>query len=110
FATTALANDLNLPRQQVDLVAPPFVHTHEQATGEGPTIMQFTITIVEKEILVDDPGTKLQAMTFNGSIPGPMLVVHEGDYVEVTLVNPDTNAMPHNIDFHSAAGAGGGSD
>ena len=28
------------------------------------------------------------AMTFNGSIPAPLMVVHEGDYVEVTLVNP----------------------
>ena len=28
-------------------------------------------------------------MTFNGSMPGPLMVVHEGDYVELTLVNPD---------------------
>jgi nitrite reductase (NO-forming) len=47
-------------------------------------------------------------MTFNGSMPGPLMVVHEGDYVEVTLINPDTNSMPHNIDFHSATGALGG--
>ena len=49
-------------------------------------------------------------MTFNGSMPGPMMVVHEGDYVELTLVNPDTNAMPHNIDFHAATGALGGGE
>ena len=49
-------------------------------------------------------------MTFNGSMPGPLMVVHEGDYVEVTLVNPDTNSMPHNIDFHSATGALGGAE
>ena len=49
-------------------------------------------------------------MTFNGSMPGPLMVVHEGDYVEVTLVNPDTNTMPHNIDFHSATGALGGAE
>ena len=49
-----------------------------------------------------------QAMTFNGSVPGPMMVVHEGDYVELTLINPDTNTMPHNIDFHAATGALGG--
>jgi len=110
FTTAASANDLNLPREQVDLVAPPFVHVHQQATADGPKIMQFTLTIREKEIVIDDQGTRLQAMTFNGSIPGPLMVVHEGDYVEVTLVNPGNNAMPHNIDFHSAAGAAGGSD
>lgn len=47
-------------------------------------------------------------MTFNGTMPGPTMVVHEGDYVELTLVNPETNEMPHNIDFHAATGALGG--
>jgi nitrite reductase (NO-forming) len=36
------------------------------------------------------------------------MVVHEGDYVEVTLVNPATNTMTHTIDFHAATGALGG--
>jgi nitrite reductase (NO-forming) len=47
-------------------------------------------------------------MTFNGSIPGPMMVVHQGDYLELTLVNPETNTMAHNIDFHAATGGLGG--
>lgn len=110
LAIPAVAHDLNLPRQTVTLVAPPSVHPHEQATREGPKIMAFRLTIEEKEVVVDDEGTKLRAMTFNGSIPGPLMVVHEGDYVEVTLVNPDTNSMPHNIDLHSANGASGGGD
>jgi nitrite reductase (NO-forming) len=100
----------DLPRQRVELVAPPFVHAHEQATKQGPKILEFQLVIEEKRIIVDDEGTTLQAMTFNGSIPAPLLVVHEGDYVEVTLVNPETNSMAHNIDFHSAAGASGGGD
>ncbi len=107
-AAPALTQELNLPRQHVDLVAPPFVHAHEQATKAGPKIVEFKLTIQEKEIVIDEAGTKFQAMTFNGSMPAPMMVVHEGDYVEVTLVNPDTNTMPHNIDFHSATGALGG--
>src|SRR6516164_8087943 len=107
-ATPALANEPKLPRQRVDLVAPPFVHAHEQATKQGPKIMEFRLTIEEKEVVIDDQGTTFQAMTFNGSMPGPLMVVHEGDYVEVTLVNPETNSMPHNIDFHSATGALGG--
>ncbi len=52
--------------------------------------------------MLDAQGTRLQAMTFDGSIPGPLMVVHEGDYVELTLVNPKTNKMPHNVDFHAA--------
>ena len=97
-----------LPRQKVPLVAPPFVHEHDQVATGGPKVVEFTMTIEEKPIVIDDEGTTLRGMTFNGSIPGPMMVVHEGDYVELTLVNPETNEMPHNIDFHAATGALGG--
>lgn len=107
---TLAASDLKLPRQKVELVAPPFVHAHEQATTQGPKIVEFKLNIEEKKVVIDDKGTTFQAMTFNGSMPGPMMIVHEGDYVEVTLVNPSTNTMPHNIDFHSATGALGGGE
>jgi nitrite reductase (NO-forming) len=97
-----------LKRIKVDLVAPPMVHKHDQVVDATPRIVEFVMTIEEKKMVVDAKGTTMQAMTFNGSMPGPTLVVHEGDYVEVTLVNPATNAMPHNVDFHSATGALGG--
>jgi nitrite reductase (NO-forming) len=102
------AEDLKLPRERVTLVAPPFVHAHEQATKAGPKIIEFKLTIREKEVVIDEAGTKFHAMTFDGSMPGPMMVLHEGDYMELTLVNPASNAMPHNIDLHSATGALGG--
>ncbi|TJV25834.1 MAG: nitrite reductase, copper-containing, partial [Mesorhizobium sp.] len=108
---TAFANETEiaaLPRKQVTLVAPPFVHAHEQVAKSGPKVVEFTMTIEEKPVTIDDEGTVLQGMTFNGSIPGPMMVVHEGDYVELNLVNPGSNSMPHNIDFHAATGALGG--
>jgi len=108
LATPTLAQELNLSRQKVELVAPPFVHPHEQATKQAAKIIEFRMEIEEKEIVIDEQGTKFQAMTFNGSMPGPLMVVHQGDYVELTLVNPETNTMPHNIDFHSATGALGG--
>ncbi len=95
-------------RQKVNLVAPPFVHPHEQATKQPPKIMEFTLTVHEKKIVVDEDGTTMQAMTYDGSIPGPLMVVHEGDYVELTLINPATNQMEHNIDFHASTGALGG--
>jgi nitrite reductase (NO-forming) len=104
----APANELTLELEKVELVAPPFVHPHEQATKQKPKIMAFRMETQETEVVIDDHGTKLRAMTFNGSIPGPMMVVHEGDYLELTLVNPATNTTPHNIDFHAATGALGG--
>ncbi|WP_269930337.1 copper-containing nitrite reductase [Aminobacter sp. HY435] len=109
FPTQAQTADIAaLPRQKVSLVAPPFVHEHDQVAKGGPKVVEFTMKIEEKPIVIDDEGTTLRGMTFNGSIPGPMMVVHEGDYVELTLVNPETNEMPHNIDFHAATGALGG--
>ena len=100
--------DLKLPREKVTLVAPPFVHAHEQVAKSGPKIIEFKMTVVEKPIVIDEAGTTIPGLTYNGSIPGPLMVVHEGDYVEVTLVNPATNTMTHTIDFHAATGALGG--
>ena len=106
--TNAIAADLSrLPRRKQKLVAPPFVHEHEQVASGGPAIVEFEMDIVEKEVQIAADAW-LQAMTFDGTMPGPLMVVHEGDYVELTLRNPATNLMPHNIDFHSATGALGG--
>lgn len=98
----------NLERIAVDLVVPPFVHPHEQTAPAEPRVVEFRLTVDERKIVIDDKGTTMQAMMFNNSMPGPTMVVHEGDYVEITLVNPSTNTMPHNIDLHSATGALGG--
>lgn len=104
------AEDLtaSLERVKATLVPPPAVMQHDQVAVGAPKVVEFTMTLEEKEIVIDDEGTTFQAMTFNGTLPGPTMVVHEGDYVELTLVNPATNEMPHNIDFHAATGALGG--
>ncbi|AZO09518.1 MULTISPECIES: copper-containing nitrite reductase [unclassified Mesorhizobium] len=105
----AKAQDVaGLPREKVTLVAPPLVHPHDQVAKGGPKVVEFTMTIEEKPMVIDADGTQLNAMTYNGSIPGPLMVVHEGDYLELTLINPDTNSLAHNIDFHAATGALGG--
>ncbi len=96
-----------LPRRAVKLVAPPMVHAHEQVATSGPAVIAFEMKIIEKEMQVAEDAY-VQAMTFNGSMPGPMMVVHEGDYVELTLFNPPENMLQHNIDFHAATGGLGG--
>src|SRR5690606_36732634 len=98
----------DLPRVKVDLVRPPFVHAHDQIAVGGPKVVEFTLTIEEMPLVIDDIGTTVHAMTFNGSVPGPLMVVHQDDYVELTLINPEHNTMQHNIDFHAASGALGG--
>ena len=81
---------------------------HDQVAKSGPKVVEFTMKIEEKPMIIDADGTQLNAMTYNGSIPGPLMVVHEGDYLELTLINPETNTLAHNIDFHAATGALGG--
>ena len=97
-----------LERVTQTLVAPPFLPEHDQVADGEPKVVQVRMVIEEKLISIDPDGTEFWALTFNGSVPGPMIVVHENDYVELTLVNPATNSLPHNVDFHAATGALGG--
>ncbi len=89
------------------LVAPPLLPEHTQIVVGDPRVIQIRMTVEEKEMQIE-PGLTAHVMAFNGSIPGPMIVVHQNDYVELTLVNPMTNTMTHNVDFHAATGALGG--
>jgi nitrite reductase (NO-forming) len=97
-----------LTRRKLKLAAPPFVHAHQQVATTGPEIIEFEMKIVENEIQFDEE-VWLQAFTFNGSTPGPMMVVHHGDYVELTLFNPplDHAAAHHRLSRrHGRAGWG----
>lgn len=98
-----------LERVTQKLVPPPFFPEHEQVATGGPKIIEVRMVIEEREIEVE-PGVFMWASTYDGSVPGPLIVAHEGDYIEFTLVNPATNQLPHNVDFHSSTGALGGGD
>jgi len=66
------------------------------------------------------PGVYVWQMAFGNSVPGPVPVVFQWDWVDLTLVNGTTdtlrfqpgdqpsNTMAHNIDFHASTGALGG--
>ncbi len=96
-------------RVKQELVQPPFAPKHEQVATGGPKIIEVTMDIEEKLMVVDeDTGASIWALTYNGSVPGPLIIAHEGDFVELTLRNPGTNLMEHNIDFHASTGALGG--
>src|SRR5690242_4679630 len=102
-------NGDNLNRVRQEMVAPPMLPKFDQVDKEGPKVVQVTFTVQEKKVEVA-PGDSMWAFTFNGTIPGPMIVVHQGDFVELTLKNPTTNTQIHNIDFHASTGAEGGGD
>lgn len=96
-------------RVRQELLAPPFAPEHEQVAAGGPKIVEIEMVTEERLMVVDeDTGASIWALTYNGSVPGPLIVVHEGDMVELTLRNPIDSMMEHNIDFHAATGALGG--
>lgn len=105
---------------QQALVPPPFLPDHEQVATTPPRVVQIRMEIVEREVEIA-PGVFVWQMAFNNSVPGPVPVVHQWDWVELTLVNGtnmavdfrrsgDANEMAHNIDFHASTGAMGGGE
>lgn len=102
---TGGAVDFVMPNETIvpDPVAPPLM----EPDGDG--IVRITLETVEKVAKLDD-GTAYEFWTFDGTVPGPMLRVTEGDTVELTLSNPAYSTHPHNIDLHAVTGPGGGAE
>lgn len=98
----------SLPRVRQKLVAPPFAPEHDQVAKGGPKVVQVEMTIIEKKIEIDHDGTSIWAFTYEGTVPGPLIVCHQGDYIELTLRSDPNNELEHNVDFHAATGALGG--
>ena len=91
----------NVARDPAD-VPPPITRT-------APTTVQVTLTAREVTAELAD-GTTYAFWTFDGTVPGPMVRVMEGDTVEFTLVNDLSSVNGHNIDFHAVNGPGGGAE
>lgn len=108
--TTVKPADLSgYTRVKMELVAPPFAPKHEQIATGGPKIIEITLETTERLMVVDeDTGASVWALTYNGSVPGPLIICHEGDMIELTLRNPGDSELEHNIDFHASTGALGG--
>lgn len=89
----------NVARDPAD-VPPPITRTE-------PTTVKLTLTTQEITAPLAN-GVTYDFWTFDGTVPGPMLRVMEGDTVELTLVNPASSKNGHNIDLHAVNGPGGG--
>lgn len=72
-----------------------------------PTTVEVTLTVKEVVAELAD-GVTFPFWTFDGTVPGPLIRVMEGDTVVLHLVNPPENHVSHNIDLHAVTGPGGG--
>jgi nitrite reductase (NO-forming) len=92
-ANASIEPDPEAPEYVVhDPAAPPV------ADGD---VHELELTIAEREMTVA-PGITQIVWAFNDTVPGPVLRVTVGDTVRVTLRNPETNQLPHSIDFHAS--------
>ena len=80
------------------------VETVNQPPVEPVIVREGNIIDIEMTAQVTDveisSGVFYNAWTFNGTVPGPVLRVKEGDTINFTLNNIDPN-MPHSMDFHA---------
>jgi nitrite reductase (NO-forming) len=74
---------------------------HTSAAPQG-TDVNVKLVIQETTITIA-PGITYHAWTFNGTVPGPIIRVRQGQTVHATIVN--NGSMPHSIDFHAASTA-----
>lgn len=78
-------------------------------TRTAPALVHFDLTTQEVIAPLAD-GATYHYWTFNGTVPGPMLRVMEGDMVEIHIANSSASSLPHSIDLHAVSGPGGGSN
>jgi nitrite reductase (NO-forming) len=72
-----------------------------------PTTVQVELEAKPVTALLND-GVGYKYWTYNGTVPGPMIRVRQGDTVEVTLKNSLDSPVSHSIDSHGVTGPGGG--
>jgi nitrite reductase (NO-forming) len=91
--------------------APDYVlHPPEAPARLDGDVHDIELYIQEKPMTVaqgEDGGFVQAVWTFgttpdNGTVPGPVIRVKVGDTIRVHLINPDTNQVPHSIDFHAS--------
>ena len=96
-------------KQTVDRVAADPTDVPGPIDRNEPAEVDVTLRPEEVTAEIED-GVTFDYMTYNGQVPGPLIRVRKGDTVDLTFENPDSNGMPHNVDFHAVAGPGGGAE
>jgi nitrite reductase (NO-forming) len=74
------------------------VSTRPAAASTG-NVKKFELVAEQADVAIDD-GVVFKAFTFNGIVPGPQMVVQQGDTVEITLHNKDN--VTHGLSVHAA--------
>ena len=103
------------PESEINVSVAPDVPPPSGRTEQA--IVEVAFEVVENVTAID-PATGVEYETWGYKIagddrevsgtPGPMIRARVGDILRFTITNPETNLMPHNVDFHAVTGQGGG--
>jgi len=74
--------------------------TTQSAAQVAPQTRRIMLVAEEAKVEIAANVT-YDAWTFNGTVPGPTIMVNQGDTIDFTLLNNFTS-MSHSIDFHAA--------
>ena len=58
--------------------------------------------VQEIDLPIDNAGNTQKMWTYNGTVPGPVVRVKQGDIVNFTMKNNKSNKQSHSMDFHAA--------
>jgi nitrite reductase (NO-forming) len=103
------------PAEEVNVSYAPDVPPASGRTA--PAVVEVAFEVVENVTAID-PATGVEYETWGYKVagdegtvsgtPGPMIRARVGDVLRFTVTNPESNKMPHNVDFHAVTGQGGG--
>lgn len=107
--TTADKSDTRTaPSLDIAGLAPlPVVEAAPPVNREHPALVQVELEAKPVTALINE-GVAYTYWTFNGTVPGPMIRVRQGDTVELTFKNSLNSPLTHSIDSHGVTGPGGG--
>ena len=81
------------------VISPNYSQATAQVQNLEPRSKTHEYTLVAEETTLEiAPDVRVDAWTFNGTIPGPTLTATEGDRVIVHFINK--TPLPHTVHFH----------
>ena len=103
--TQSLESQISSLQSQMSAASHPgstqTVSTESSTMGQmAPSLLEITL-VAEPATITIASNVTYDAWTFNGTVPGPTIMVNQGDTINFTLINK-FNDMAHSIDFHAA--------
>jgi len=99
------------PAPSTNVVADPNAPAYTLYPAEAPKVLPGTVhdidLYIQEKLMTVAAGFVQKVWAFgttpdNATVPGPVIRVHLGDTVNVRLINPATNELPHSVDFHAS--------